>query len=253
VPTFYCYCRISKRETVERSESLDTQADALRAYYEYRLQGRGFDLAEPTEDDGVSGKVPFANRPAGSRLSRELGRGDAIGFAKLDRGFRNTIDCLTTVEAWLARGVEVHILDVQLDTSTPVGKLVLHVMAAVAEFERARIAERNREAKSRARSQGFHSGRPPYGFVLEGPRGKKRLVPDPYTRALGKQVVQWRLEGRTLDEIWRHLLTNKIRTANGGEWSRTAIRRVFLGEMRLLGKEEEERGKAALEIPSPAS
>jgi DNA invertase Pin-like site-specific DNA recombinase len=253
VPTFYPYGRLSRRERVERSEGLDTQADALRAYYDYRLKGRGFDLAEPTEDDGVSGKVPFANRPAGSRLSRDLERGDAIGFSKLDRGFRDTVDCLTTVKAWIARGVEVHILDIQLDTSTPVGQLILGVMALVAEFERERIRERCRDARNRQRRQGYWSGRAPYGFVLEGQKGKKRLVPDPYTRALGKQVVQWRLEGRTLDEIWLHLLTNKIRTVKGGEWSRTAIRRVFIGEMRLLAKEEEERGKAALEIPSPAS
>lgn len=67
-------------------------------------------------------------------------------FAKLDRGFRNTIDCLRTINLWQERGITVHFVDLHLNSNTAVGKMMLTILAALAEWESARKSERTREA-----------------------------------------------------------------------------------------------------------
>lgn len=96
--------------------------------------------------------MPFARRPSAGQIFKRAKRGDHLVIAKLDRGFRSTKDCLLTLEAFENRGVIVHLLDINVDTSTPMGKLLIGIMSAVAQWEAQRIGERIRDA-FRARLQ----------------------------------------------------------------------------------------------------
>jgi putative DNA-invertase from lambdoid prophage Rac len=131
-------------------------------------------------------------RPQGSWLDRTLQRGDAVIIPKLDRGFRNTQDMLNTLEVWERRGVTVHLLDCQVDTSTASGRLFMTMLAAIAEFERSRIIERIREKANLRKSMGLTgNGMAPYGFKKALVQGEKRVVPDDWNRQLGGTSVAW--------------------------------------------------------------
>lgn len=90
-------------------------------------------------------------------------RVDAILVWKLDRAFRSVAHMATTIEQLRRWGVGLRSYsEPWLDTSgtSPVGDLMLNILASFAQFERALIAERVRAGMARARRQGKHVGRP---------------------------------------------------------------------------------------------
>lgn len=87
--------------------------------------------------------------------------GDTIVVTCLDRLGRTTLDTLRTVQELDQRNIKVQALDIDLDTSTPAGRLVLKMIASLAEWERDVLIERTKEGLAHARSQGRIGGRPP--------------------------------------------------------------------------------------------
>lgn len=87
--------------------------------------------------------------------------GDTIVVTRLDRLGRTTLDTLGTVQELDQRNIKVQALDIDLDTSTPAGRLVLKMIASLAEWERGVLIERTKEGLAHARSQGRTGGRPP--------------------------------------------------------------------------------------------
>jgi DNA invertase Pin-like site-specific DNA recombinase len=144
------YARLSTAE-----QNCAAQLDALRAYCERRA-------LEPREfvDAGVSGAKD--RRPALDAMLHAVRRRevDLVAVVKLDRLARS-VRHLTTLAAELeALGVDLVVVDQGVDTSTPAGKLLFHVLASIAEFERALIIERTRAGLAAARRRGTHCGRP---------------------------------------------------------------------------------------------
>lgn len=87
--------------------------------------------------------------------------GDVIVVTKLDRLARNTLDMLSIIAEIGAKGIGFQsIAEPWADTTSPAGKLMLTVMAGVAEFERERIKERQREGIARAKAEGRFQGAP---------------------------------------------------------------------------------------------
>lgn len=86
--------------------------------------------------------------------------GDTLVVTAIDRLGRNTIGVLNTVETLKGRGIRVVSLRESFDLTTPVGNLMLTMMAAMAQMERSLIAERREAGMARARSEGIHMGRP---------------------------------------------------------------------------------------------
>lgn len=80
---------------------------------------------------------------------------------RLDRLGRNLKHLITLIEEMQALGIAFVSLGEGIDATTPAGKLQLHVLAAIAEFERARIQERVMAGLARAKAQGRRLGRPP--------------------------------------------------------------------------------------------
>lgn len=110
-------------------------------------------------DDGVSGAVAATQRPAMSALLAYVREGDVVIVAAIDRLGRNTIDVLSTVEALKAKGVSVVSMREGFDLATPAGKLMLTMLAAVAELERENLKARQLAGLERARAEGKHLGR----------------------------------------------------------------------------------------------
>jgi len=87
--------------------------------------------------------------------------GDAVVVCKLDRIARSTKHLLTIVETLDKKGVEFRVLNINLDTSTPTGKLMLTMLGAIATFEREMMLERQLEGIREAKAKGMYKGRKP--------------------------------------------------------------------------------------------
>lgn len=87
--------------------------------------------------------------------------GDTLIVTKPDRLARSTADLLGITERLKAKGVTLRILSMQMDTSTPTGKLMLTMLGGIAEFERDLMLERQREGIAKARADGKYKGRAP--------------------------------------------------------------------------------------------
>ena len=85
--------------------------------------------------------------------------GDVLICTKLDRVARSMRDLLAIVDQIAAKGAGLRILNMNLDTTTPTGTLMLQVLGAVAEFERSMMLERQREGIAKAKAEGKYKGR----------------------------------------------------------------------------------------------
>jgi DNA invertase Pin-like site-specific DNA recombinase len=104
----------------------------------------------------------IANRIQLNRALATLGKGDLLVVTRLDRLARSTRDLLNTLAAIAEKGAGFRSLrDAWADTTTPHGRLMLTVLAGLAEFERELIRARTGEGRERAKSRGVRLGRKP--------------------------------------------------------------------------------------------
>ena len=144
------YARVSTLE-----QEPENQLQELRRY----IAARGWSATEFV-DRGVSGAKD--KRPALDSLVRDAKRRrfDVLVCWRLDRLGRNLRHLILLLDELAALGVAFVSLAEGIDATTPAGRLQLHILGAIAEFERARIQERVRAGLARARSQGVRLGRP---------------------------------------------------------------------------------------------
>lgn len=136
------YARVSTDDQL-----LDAQHDALRAAGAERIFG-----------DKITGTGRA--RPELDRMVEQLRDGDVVVVTKYDRLSHSLKDLLEIVETIRARGAGFRSLAEDIDTTTPAGRLVFHVFASIAQFERERISERTREGLAAARKRGRIGGGP---------------------------------------------------------------------------------------------
>ncbi|HHP2505814.1 TPA: recombinase family protein [Klebsiella pneumoniae] len=111
--------------------------------------------------DIVSGKVQAIQRKAFAEMLGKIRTGETLVVAKLDRLGRDAIDVLQTVRLLSDRGIKVIVHQlVTTDLTSAAGKLLLSMLAAVAEMERDLLIERTQAGLSRAKSEGKKLGRP---------------------------------------------------------------------------------------------
>lgn len=110
-------------------------------------------------DHGVSGKL--ASRPEWDSCLKSLRDGDTLVTVKLDRIGRSLKNLMEVMTYLRERGVDLVVLDQQIDTTTPSGKLIFHVLGAISEFERDLIRERTMDGLAAARARGRTGGSQP--------------------------------------------------------------------------------------------
>lgn len=137
------YARVSTDE-----QTTDPQIDALTAHG-----------CETIYSEHRSGKN--TDRPELESCLKALRAGDTLTVWRLDRLGRSLADLVRIVNDLEGRGVGFASLTESIDTTTPAGKLMFHVFAALAEFERNLIRERTMAGLKAARARGKSSGRPP--------------------------------------------------------------------------------------------
>ncbi len=136
------YARVSTED-----QTLDLQRDALQ-------QAK----CRETYEEQASGKN--TGRPQLEACLKSLREGDTLVVWRLDRLGRNLADLVRLITDLEQRKINLASLTEQIETGTPAGKLVFHVFAALAEFERNLIRERTIAGLKAARARGRNGGRP---------------------------------------------------------------------------------------------
>ncbi len=178
------YARISTGE-----QHPDLQVDALKAAGCYRVF---VDTASGALDD----------RPELARTLDHLRPGDTLVVWKLDRLGRSLRHLVDTITSLADRGIGFRSLQEAIDTTTPGGKLVFHVFAALAEFERDLIRERTAAGLAAARTRGRHGGRPPVMTVYKLQVAREMYASGQYTVAAIATTL-----GVSRASIYRHLVS----------------------------------------------
>jgi putative DNA-invertase from lambdoid prophage Rac len=215
------YCRVSTDMQAEDGQSLEVQRRQLEGW----AMQRGMPLDQVVVEAGVSGAVPFNERPEGAKLWGELRKGDTLVAAKLDRMFRSASDCLNVVEALKARGASLFLLDLNGGaddvSGNGIARLFLTIVAAFAAFERDRIGERIRATKRQQKARGeYLGGVAPFGFSYDADR---KLVPVPEQQAALRRIRKLAADGLSPYKISDDL------AKRGVKLSHVTVRKIIVG------------------------
>jgi DNA invertase Pin-like site-specific DNA recombinase len=113
--------------------------------------------------------------------------GDELVVTKIDRLARSVADLCAIVRKIEDKGASLRILALNLDSATPTGKLMLHMLGSVAEFERSMMLERQLEGIRKAKGEGKYKGRAPTARAKSA--DVRRLASEGMTReAIAKQL-----------------------------------------------------------------
>ena len=188
------YARVSKADNSQNPES---QLMGLRSYAE----DRGWDIYDEFVDmaSGADAHRPDLDRMIADAMRRRF---DLVLTTKVDRIARSTLNLYTILSKLEGRGIKFECTDQDISTNTATGKLLLAVLAGVAEFERELIRERTKAGLARAKAQGKVLGQP----------AKKVDV---------SQILALRGDGKSLREIANELgvshqtVQNRLRKGMG--------------------------------------
>ena len=147
------------------NQTIENQLRELRQVAERR----GWEVVEVYNDAGISGAKGRAERPGLDLMLNDASRRkfDVVMAWAIDRVGRSLIDLLGTIQHLEACGVDLYLDQQNIDTTTPMGKLLFQVTGAFAEFERSMIRQRVRAGLKRAVAQGAQLGRPKINAAVE--------------------------------------------------------------------------------------
>jgi len=152
--------------------------------------------------DVTSGRKTAIERPGMTKLLEYAEAGDTVIVWRIDRLGRSLIDVLNTVELLRGRGIHVRSLSDGIDPASSTGRLMLHMLATLAEYERELIVERVNAGIAAARDSGTRFGRPPVNPDLVA----EKLVVVADARSRGRTAAEAAaLVGWSRATLYRHL------------------------------------------------
>lgn len=193
--TVIAYTRVSTEEQAVSGLGLADQRGVIDA----EAKRRGWTDVVHLADEGYSAKN--LSRPAIGEALAMLSSGAAsvLVVSKLDRLSRSLLDFAALMERAAKEGWQLVVLDLNVDTTTPSGQLVAHVMGAFAQYERQLIGARTSAALQQKKRQGARLGRP-------------RML----DASVVERICQERKQGGSLRAIAAGLTADGVPTAKGG-------------------------------------
>ena len=189
------YARVSTDDQRER-QTIDNQVHALREFAPHW----NMTITDDYLDDGISGTIPMNKRPEGARLQEDAksNKFDVVIFYRLDRLARSLRNFLDIVDFFEAEEIGLRSMTETFDTTNPMGRFAIQMIAAVAELERGTILERTRMGRERIATQGkWAGGVVPFGYVVNA---EGHLKAD-WTPRNGQQQSEVEIVQRIFNEI----------------------------------------------------
>ena len=159
------YCRVSSEEQQER-ETIENQIEFAAKYCDLL----GYEILDWYKDDGISGTIPFEERPGGKRLMNDIRMGKKPDFVliynvkRLGRMARITLNSVYELEQL---GVAIRSMTEPFDTGNPAGRFMLTVLAGEADFDRDTLLSNMWMGANRKAAQGYWlGGIVPYGYLV---------------------------------------------------------------------------------------
>lgn len=170
----------------------------LRVSTEEQSPDRQIDALAPICDELHIEKLSAVskNRPVYENIIQSLKRDDVFVIWDLDRAYRSAKDALNELDNLRERGIEIQIASLQIDTSTPHGKLIYTIISGLAEFERGVLSERTKQGLAAARKRGKRLGSPPKLTDIQIKVAKRRYEIKQAT--LKKLAVQYDVHPSTI-------------------------------------------------------
>jgi len=211
------YVRVSS-ESQKENTSLGVQEEKIRAY----CLAMGYQLVNVFKDV-QSGKN--SHRTGLTQAIEALGEADGLIVAKLDRLGRNALDLLKIHrEVLYPLGKELISLDINIDTATPTGRLLLTMLGAIGEMEREQINERTQSGRNSKRARGgYIGGAPKFGLKALD----RELLEDESELAVIEVIRRHYKAGKSFNAIAKYLNKQGIPAKRGGVWSATTVGRVI--------------------------
>lgn len=211
------YVRVS--DVGERSGERFIAVDEQEAAIERFVAGKGYELVGIEQDLDESGGT--LDRPGLTTLLERLERGeaDAIAVPYLSRLSRRVVDGLAVVQRITEGGRYVLVADLDLDTSTPIGRAVLTVLLAFAELELEQRRDSWAAAQRRALERGVYPGNASIAFTRDE---AGRMVPNEETAPVIARLYDRRLAGDSWPTLAR-LLDVELPRADGALWRPSTV------------------------------
>ena len=150
MPVVFAYGRVSTSQQTTENQRLELAQAGYKIDDEFWFA-----------DEGLSGKTCAKQRPEFGRLLSKVRKGETLVVSKLDRLGRDAIDVMQTIRMLGERKIKVIVLQLgNTDLTSAAGKLLLTMLAAVAEMERDLLVERTQAGLQRAKAEGKQLGRP---------------------------------------------------------------------------------------------
>lgn len=208
------YRRVSTKEQADSGLGLAAQRERLAD----EADRRAWESPEWVTDEGVSAKTPAADREHLGPALAAMGEGDVLVVARLDRLSRSVHDFAGLLTRATGRGWSVVALDLGIDTTTPTGELIAHMVVAIAQWEASMIALRTKEGLAQSsKPLGRPKGRPK--------TGGRRAAPIPATtEAQVRHLVGLDLSPQRIAD---RLNEFGVPSLGGGRWHRESVRRLL--------------------------
>jgi len=216
----YGYCRVSTNEQAE-GISLEAQAARIKAYA--AATGR---VLEHVYIDELSGKNMSRPSLADLLAKVNLGEVESIFVVKIDRLTRSIQDLVSIVQVLTTHGTSLVSTTESIDTGSASGRMILHLLGILAQFEREQISERTTMSLTHLRKNGRVYGHTPFGFR----RDVNELIRDPEQIAILRELHRQRSEGATFRYLAEWLQAQGVRPNQGGsKWYPSAVRDILSG------------------------
>lgn len=219
------YTRIST-ETQEKNTSLETQKAAIAQYCE----ASGIECVRIYQDIGSGSDTE--NRPEYKAMLKAVKSKsiDSVVALRLDRVGRNTIEILRLLDTLKTRSCALELIELPINCHSPVGRLIVTILAAVAELERYLILERTTTGRRLKDNKGGYAfGAPQFGWI---PR-EGELIPEMIEQEIINYIRKWNRAGWSLREMAKRLTSLKMPTKRGGNWHPSIISKIL---KRLKGE-----------------
>lgn len=196
-----CYA-YGRHSTNKQELTQEVQEARTREYWQRTLAPEGVAWGGFRYDKATSARIPMGERPEGRAVFLAAQPGDFIVVSKMDRAFRSLRDGISSMDQWAARNVTFVTLDLQVDTSSPLGKFFRSILLAVAELEREFTRQRTQDVIDSRRKAGQpYCASCPAGWMIVKRGATREYRVDHQERLLISAMESMHQSGVSLDAI----------------------------------------------------